>query len=139
MKSRSFIKNFWKSIIVVGCILYLSFASPSTFTGIPTFDNEDKLVHILMYLGFSFILTFEFNYATKKTKANSLIFISVCLVFPVLLGGLVEILQPMYFAPRTASWLDWLADTIGVLIGWGLMTLLKRTAIFNRNNKTTVN
>jgi len=128
---RFIIKHFWKSTIVIGCILYLSFAPPSEFKDIPTFENEDKLVHILMYLGLVFILILDFSSALKKIEIKSFVYISLCIIFPIILGGLVEILQPMYFAPRTASWFDWFADIAGVLIAWGGMYLIKKTPKLN--------
>ena len=108
--------------------MYLSFAPPSTFKSVPTyFDNEDKLVHLLMYFGLTAVLIFDLKSFSKKTNIKKLTFVWFCLVFPIIFGGLVEILQPMYFAPRTADWLDWSADTIGVFVGCLAMVLLKMT------------
>jgi VanZ family protein len=118
MKIIRFILTFWKSIIITGTILYLSFASPSTFSGVPTFENEDKLVHLLMYAGLTGFLIFDFRRFAKTTDMSIVGFIFICLAFPVFLGGAVEILQPMYFAPRTAEWFDWFSDIAGVLTGW---------------------
>ena len=125
------IQNFWKSIAIMGCILYLSFAPPSEFKDIPTFKHEDKLVHLLMYFGLVLILMLDFSSAFKKRNIKFLVFVSLCTIFPIVLGGLVEIFQPMFFAPRTASWFDWFADIAGVLIAWGGMYLMKKTPKFN--------
>jgi len=122
---KKFLSNYWKSIIVVICILYLSFTSPSTFDGIPTFENEDKLVHLLMYGGLTGMLIFDFRQSVKKIKEHISSFILSCIVFPILLGGLIEILQPRYFAPRTGSWGDFAFNTIGVFIGLGFMWFFK--------------
>ncbi|MDD3321177.1 MAG: VanZ family protein [Paludibacter sp.] len=118
------LKNYWKSLIIISCILYLSFASPSSFKDIPTFHNEDKLVHILMYFGLSIVLIFDYR-RSANNNINLLAFVLICLIFPTLLGGGIEISQGQFFAPRTASWLDWLADITGVLIGWMGMSLFK--------------
>jgi VanZ family protein len=125
----NFIKNtvyFWKSILITSIILYLSFAPPSTFKGIPSFDYEDKLVHFLMYLSLCFMLIYDLQKIYNKIKVDLFIFILLCLVFPVLLGGAIEILQPMYFT-RDSSWFDWLADIIGVIIGFMIMFGFKKT------------
>ena len=134
MKLINLILYYWKSIIIIIGILYLSFAPPSTFQGIPTFENEDKLVHILMYAGLTCVLIFDFWQHTKN-NATTLAFILICLVFPVLLGGAVEILQPMYFAPRTAEWLDWFSDITGVIVGWLGMQLIKPVILKWTSNK----
>ena len=34
-----------------------------------------------------------------------------------LFGGMIEIMQKLWFSPRTAEWIDWFADTIGALAG----------------------
>lgn len=118
MKIIHFILYFWKSILIISIILYLSFAPPSTFNGVPTFENEDKLVHILMYAGLTCILIFDFRRYAKTKTMSIVAFILICLLFPVFLGGAVEILQPIYFAPRTAEWFDWFSDISGMLLGW---------------------
>jgi len=125
MQIKTLIRLYWKSIPVVLCILYLSFAPPSTFKEIPTFEIKhlDKIVHLLMYAGLTFILVYDFQ-KYQKTGTKSLTFILNCLLFPIILGGLVEILQEQFFAPRTAEWGDWLSDIVGVLIGWLAMNLL---------------
>jgi len=120
---------YWESIIVVLVILYLSFAPPSTFKGVPSFPYEDKLVHMLLYSGLTCMLIYDFWKYAKRNNTNILAFILICLVFPIFLGGAVEILQPMYFAPRTAEWFDWFSDITGVLIGWQSMRFLKKIRI----------
>jgi VanZ family protein len=118
------LKNYWKSLIIVAVILHLSFASPSEFKQIPTFENEDKLIHFLMYAGLAIALIYDYNRASSKTNNSLILYWLVCIFAPIFLGGIVEILQPIYFAPRTASWLDWVADILGVLAGWLIMEAL---------------
>jgi len=126
MKFLFFLRSYWKSLTVIAGILYLSFAPPSTFTGVPSFPNEDKLVHIFLYGCLANILIFDFrNY--KKLLDNRFAFILYCIALPILLGGMVEILQPMYFAPRTAEWFDWFSDITGTMLGWAFMSILKLT------------
>ena len=40
------------------------------------------------------------------------------LCYPILYGGLMELLQEYYFPPRTGDWEDWIADIVGVLIAF---------------------
>jgi len=117
---KKFFLNYWKSIAVVCCILYLSFAPPSTFNGIPTFNNEDKLVHFLMYAGLCCMLIFDFRFANNKNKTKSVAGLLICLVFPALLGGSIEILQPMYFG-RGGSFFDLSANIVGIISAWVFM------------------
>jgi VanZ family protein len=109
MPLKTFLIKFWKSITVVAGILYLSFAPPSNFDKIPTFEYLDKVIHFFMYAGLTVVLIFDYQKATKQ-KTGLIAFILVCLLFPALLGGLIEILQGMFFAPRTAEWNDFLCN-----------------------------
>lgn len=118
------IKSFWKSLLIISTISYLSFASPTTFKKIPTFENEDKLIHLLMYLGLSIVLIFDFRRAGINNR-NLLAFVLICLIFPVVFGGSVELIQENFFPPRTASWIDWMADIVGVFLGWLIMSMIK--------------
>jgi VanZ family protein len=77
---------------------------------------------------------------TGWDKSNHLMAFAVlallgCLAYPgrkmaVLLGllaygGLIEVLQS--FTPdRFAEWGDWLADALGLLLGWGLSAMVGR-------------
>ena len=124
MKIKKFLRTYWKSLLIISGILYLSFAPPSTFKGVPSFENEDKLVHIIMYGGLTCVLIFDFRLYARNNPLSSLAFILICLLTPVILGGVVEILQPMYFAPRTADWFDWFSDITGVSLGWLAMKLI---------------
>jgi len=50
----------------------------------------------------------------------------ICVFYPILLGGAVEILQPIYFAPRTAEWYDWFSDITGTIVGLLSIQSLKK-------------
>lgn len=132
---KKFIFDYWKSLAVVGCIFYLSFASPSTFDKIPTFTNADKLAHLFMYGGLCAVLVFEYRLAKKTNKTKSVQGYLICILFPIILGGLIEILQPLYFWPRSGSWLDFSFNIGGVLISWVCMHVFEDciTKFFVRN------
>jgi len=129
MKTNKTPLRYWESIIITLGIMYLSFAPPSTFQGVPSLPYEDKVVHLLLYFGLTCMLIYDFWKYAKNNKTTASAFILVCLVFPIILGGAVEILQPLYFAPRTAEWVDWFCDITGVLIGWFSMHFLKKLNI----------
>lgn len=127
IQSINKIIKYWKSILVLLLILHLSFAPPSEFKKIPTlFDNEDKLIHVLMYMGLTTVLMFDVSRNMKDWAAKRNRILLICIAFPVVAGGVIEILQPIISFPRTASWFDWLADIWGVLLGWYMMKILFR-------------
>lgn len=69
-----------------------------------------------MYLVLSGMLVVDYR-RSKLPRSNKLSYFIICIILPAFLGGMVEIVQPVFFAPRTASWLDWLADLLGIGIG----------------------
>ena len=124
MQHKYYFLYYWKSILIIAVILYLSFASPSTFKGVPSFEFEDKLVHLLMYGGLTGFLILDFRQYSRYFQTTGITYILICLALPVILGGAVEIIQPAFFAPRTAEWMDWVSDITGVLSGWFIMSLI---------------
>ena len=119
----NFIRQFWKSLSILLILLYLSFAPPSSFKEIPPIKIEffDKLVHVVLYAFFTFVLTVDYR-KYFGDKASKSIFFIWCLLFPVLLGGFIEIAQETWFSPRTAELIDWFADIIGTVIGFWIAT-----------------
>ena len=116
MRLLNIFRYYWKSIFMVLFIQYLSFTSPATFDKLPSSEipNLDKLVHLLMYAGLTAVLIWDFK-MRRKSNSRLRFFVLICVFFPILFGGIVEILQSACFAPRTADWFDWLADISGVL------------------------
>ncbi len=119
----NFIRQFWKSISILLVLLYLSFAPPSSFKEIPPIQIEffDKLVHVALYVFFTFILILDFHkyFGDKVSKST---FFVCCIFSPILLGGFIEIAQETWFSPRTAEWIDWFADIIGTGVGFWIAT-----------------
>jgi len=109
-----FIKKYFFSIIVTIGIFYLSTASPSALPlpEMPKIEGLDKIVHLLMYATLTFVLVLE---ATRK---NNIGYYLLVILFPILYGGLLEIIQHYFCPSRTGDWFDFLANTIGVLIGY---------------------
>lgn len=125
MLLKSIILSYWKSIIIISGILYLSFASPSTFKEVPSFKYEDKLVHLIMYAGLTCVLIIDYMGYSKNNRKSTTAFLLICLALPVLFGGMIEIAQPVFFAPRTAEWIDWFSDIFGVMLGWFGIRLIR--------------
>jgi len=119
--------SYWKSILSVVVILYLSFAPPSDFSEMPKVNILffDKIVHVALYLFLTIVLIFDFRSHNKFSKNNS-IYIVQCILFPIVLGGCIEIAQDKWFYPRTAEWVDWLADILGVTIALVVTLFYKR-------------
>lgn len=124
------LQYYWKSITAIIFILYLSFTGPATFDVVPSFTYKDKIAHFVLYGGLTLLLIYEQRKHKRDTNSFSS-FIICCIIFPILLGGLVEIFQQYLFFPRTAEWFDWVSDIIGVLAGWLAMYLRKMTPVYS--------
>ena len=113
----AFFRSYWMSGVVVLIIFGVSVYPFSPDTNLPKFQYSDKLIHLLMYASLAFILFYEY-YKDKHLKSCFRSFYIVLLLFPVIFGGVIEILQQAFFPPRTAEWLDWVSDIVGSLIGF---------------------
>jgi len=119
-----FKKYFFSIIIAIG-IFYLSTASPSALPEMPKITGFDKFIHVLLYAILAFALSLE---ATRKNKFG---YCALAILFPILYGGLIEILQHYVYASRVGDWYDFWANTIGVLIGY----LIAQQLLKYRENK----
>ncbi len=124
------LKNYWKSILFTLFIFYLSFAKPASFKDLNVINITDKTAHFLVYVAYGIVIIFDFIQKNRNNYTR-LAFITFCIISPIMLGGLIEIIQEAFFKPRSAEWVDWLADIFGILTAWGIMSLLKnRTKYF---------
>lgn len=114
------IRGYWKSIVVCIGILYVSLVRDPGIN-LPTFVGADKCVHGLMYAILGCVACWD----SIRLKIGGWKLWLIAVVVPMLYGGLIEIMQEQWFAPRSGEWLDWLADCIGVAIGAVLTMIIK--------------
>lgn len=114
----NFIGKYWKSVTFTIVILLLSFMKTSAFSGIPTVKYSDKIVHLLLYIFYSAVLYYDF----RKSPVRTIVYVSI--VYPIVLGGIIEIMQGTFFKPRSAEWIDWFCDILGALLGYFVMYLI---------------
>lgn len=112
-------------VIYVGCVAALSLLPMQDLPQVPMFRGEDKVVHFIMYFGFSILFCW-----TLKTELNfsKLFFV---LVVTVSWGILMEYMQLDMHIGRSFSWLDELANSIGSGFGILIYTLSTRNAAAN--------
>ena len=113
--------GFWKSILVLGAIAYVSLLREPN-VALPPIEGIDKWIHGSMYLLLIVILLWD----SKKVKVHKSVGAQrwkirfIIVFFAAIYGGFIEVLQEHFFYPRTGDLLDWLADCIGVVVGLGL-------------------
>lgn len=118
---RKIIK-YWKSILVVSAIAYVSLWREMNVSLLPPIDSIDKWIHGLMYLILTFVLYWDCQHSSLSHGWR----LGITIVFPILYGGFIEIMQEKYYSPRTGDWADWFADCIGVAIGIGICMIIHR-------------
>lgn len=131
---RNILMRYPFSIIVLAISLYLSFCPQQE--GEPPFENFDKFVHIAMYFAICVVWWFEWLKAHKITKSVILKGSLLCFVFPIALGGLIEIAQGCLTATRVGDIMDFYANAAGAVAGL-IVTFAATIPIFKvyrRNN-----
>ena len=116
---KIYLLSYFKSILVVAVILYLSFANAKQFQGAPSFVGIDKLVHFILYGLLSAVIYFDTHKFSKTISAHKLFWIAFTV--STALGGLVEIAQGLFFETRSAEWGDFVFDFLGALFASYLM------------------
>ena len=108
-------KYYPYSILITVIVCYLSLFNPSEM-GIENFNIWDKLVHTIMYFGVSSVFWFEYlwNHYKKPHTSGMLLF---TMVFPVVLGGVLELAQEYLTECRSGEWVDFIANSLGVIFG----------------------
>ena len=88
----------------------------------------DKWAHLLMYGGTTSVFWWEYWRQKSKGKMLSRItLLWVAVLVPILMSGLIEILQATCTGGRrSGDILDFVANSLGVLLGWLLGTTVVR-------------
>lgn len=107
----------YREAIAVGLVILYASLIREPHIHLPQVAFADKWGHLLAYAVLGGALAWDLI----RDKRKVLWIWVVGLSLPIVYGGLIEILQGAFFAPRTAEWLDWLADIAGTAIGTGLV------------------
>ena len=79
----------------------------------PAPEGSDKLVHFIAFAALAFPLTSTGRFGVMPVLIGASTF-----------GGIIELIQPTF--NRSADVSDWVADTLGVLIGISLGLVYRR-------------
>ena len=112
---KAFILRYPLSITIIMLVTFLSFFKPPS-TDLNDVPGIDKLVHTGMYFVMASMLWWEFYKGQKKTQAPIWHVWVGALLCPLIYGGLVELLQEFFTQHRGGEWLDFAANSAGVVI-----------------------
>lgn len=122
----SHIRQYKFTIVVAIIITIISLVNDSKLPsqGIFGLKHLDKMIHVIMYMSLSYVLYLERNmkkYQNIKThKIPNWLF----LVFLIIMGGVIEIIQPMV-SNRSCDLYDFLSNGVGAIFGYLLYHLTK--------------
>ena len=98
------IQQSWKSVTIC-LLLVIAFLSLYPLPKLPEFQGTDKIHHLVAYVLLALPLGLK--------KPNKwILFIYLFILF----GGVIEVIQP--YVNRYGEWLDFFANTIGVISGF---------------------
>jgi len=125
--------SFRKYPLSLCCLLLigvLSFAPFFPETPLNRVKFIDKWTHFIMYGGTCSVIWWEYLRQHAAIDYHKLLLWAV--VGMIILGGLVELGQAYLTTTRSGEWLDFLADSVGVLLGT-LVGLLQNYCFFKRS------
>lgn len=113
----NFRNKYYCSLIVGGVIFYLTtfYAAPST--PLQTIPYIDKWVHTVMFFGFTCALSldYELRHGWKTISGQQA---ALFALLSGVYGGVIEVVQMLFFTSRSGEWLDWMADLTGCTIAF---------------------
>ena len=116
-----FIRSVRKYPFSLLCVLLIWALSLTPFFPETPFDNVqfiDKWTHLVMYGGTCSVIWMEYLRSHHRIEWRKVVLLA--LAGMILLGGLMELLQAYCTTTRSGEWLDFWADTVGVLLGNGV-------------------
>lgn len=114
-KSLLYIKRYPLSVV---CIVLIWVLSLMPFFPETPFDDVrfiDKWTHLVMYGGTCSVLWTE--YLRSHTQYNKVKLFLWAWLAPILMSGVLELLQEYATNTRSGEWLDFAANSLGVTLG----------------------
>lgn len=117
------------SLLVAATILYLSLFKPPK-TSLEEIPNIDKVIHICMYLGLSGVIWLEYMRSHRSLfKLKEMILGAMLL--PILFSGTIELVQQYCTTYRGGDWMDFLANSTGVLLASAIAYFVIKPRFFS--------
>lgn len=119
---KEYIKKYPFSLFLITAIWIICLI-PIPETPLDDVPMIDKWTHFVMYGSLCSAIFTEYAYRHIKPNIKRLAIGGVLL--PIIMGGLIELAQAYCTGGnRSGDWIDWIADSIGVMIGTAIGSLV---------------
>ena len=123
-KASYLLRNYPLTLLCLALVVFLSLVIRVPETPLDDVAFIDKWTHFVMYGGTCSVMWWEYLRCHPRRIVWWKLWL-YAIVGMVALGGVIEIIQP--YVQRSGEWLDFVADTVGVLLGAGIGMILKKT------------
>ncbi len=96
-------------------LTWVSVSENKDLPDIPYFPFQDKLAHVVAYLGLATLWGLSWNFYSKPKQFHP--YYTVLLLAGLIYGTVIEVLQQQLTTSRTADVLDIVANLFGMLLG----------------------
>lgn len=119
---KEYIKKYPISLFLVVAIWTICLI-PIPETPLDDVPMIDKWTHFVMYGSLCSVIFTE--YANRHIKPNIKSLAIGGVLLPIIMGGLIELAQAYCTGGnRSGDWMDWIANSIGVMIGTAIGSLV---------------
>lgn len=84
----------------------------------------DKWAHMVMYGVLTLVIWLEYIKAHRQMRSRRLLLLAF--LAPIAMGGVLELMQAYLTTCRSGEWLDFVANSIGAVVGAGCGLLASR-------------
>jgi len=109
-------KKFIISLGVTAVIGVLLLVKMPDQVSMPRVMNGDKYIHAFLFL----ILSWVVYHDARRAQLKQWLVYLLAALWPMLWGGVLELIQGYCLSYRSGSWWDWVADLIGIAMGVSL-------------------
>ena len=125
----AYLKKYPMTLLVILVICYLSFFKPPQ-TEMETIPGIDKLVHTCMYGGLCFLLWVEYLRTHREPNSRKMFWGGI--ILPITMSGIIELLQSYCTEHRGGDWMDFAANSLGVILAAMVGYYLLRPLIWKK-------
>ena len=107
-------RYFWTTLVTVAIVVLSTMPIPeeAPLGDVPLID---KWVHMVMYAGLVFMMWVDHVVRSKQEYTWTVRIL--ILLYAIVLGGAMELVQAYLTTCRSGDWIDFEADAVGALIG----------------------